>query len=380
MIGRGFSTYLDATRAVAALVVFASHLAYSRFTGGDYLIIRDYNLGSDAVVLFFVLSGFVVAYAADARDATGRAFLFSRATRLFSVAIPALILTLAADAGGQMIDAADYDGWWHHKAPVWETAFRALSFTSEWSGTGYRIGTNGPWWSLSYEAAYYLLFAAVTYLAGWRRAVVVVALIALIGVKPLLLAPAWLMGVLVYRATRGGVTWTAPRLILAAVLPVALYILLQAGNAPLILSQITKVALGDARLVWALRFSDEFLWNALIGGLFALHLRGMAGLLAGRGEAPGALGRGAKWLAGASFSIYLCHYPLLMLWDAALPEFGPDLLRHAVLAFGVLGCCLLFAEAFERPLPAFRRAIRGAIGRVSGRVSRRSSPPAPARP
>ena len=62
------SVYLDATRAIAALVVLLSHFAYPRFTGGDYLIIRELNLGSDAVVIFFVLSGFVIAYTAENRD------------------------------------------------------------------------------------------------------------------------------------------------------------------------------------------------------------------------------------------------------------------------------------------------------------------------
>ena len=61
MISPRLSVYLDLMRAIAAFVVLLSHFAYPRFTDGAFLVIRDLNLGSDAVVVFFVLSGFVIA-------------------------------------------------------------------------------------------------------------------------------------------------------------------------------------------------------------------------------------------------------------------------------------------------------------------------------
>ena len=65
-----FSLYLDFLRFSAAMIVFLSHFAYPRFTDGTYSFIRDLNLGSDAVVFFFVLSGLVIAYTADTKDKT----------------------------------------------------------------------------------------------------------------------------------------------------------------------------------------------------------------------------------------------------------------------------------------------------------------------
>ena len=64
VITRGLSGYLDLLRFGAAFVVLLSHFAYTRFTDGQYSFIRELNLGSDAVVLFFVLSGFVITFAA----------------------------------------------------------------------------------------------------------------------------------------------------------------------------------------------------------------------------------------------------------------------------------------------------------------------------
>jgi len=94
------SYHLDLLRFIAAFIVLLSHFAYERFTQGYYAFIRDYNLGSDAVVVFFVLSGFVISFAAIEKDKTAGRFAFSRMTRLYSVAIPALILTLFCDKLG----------------------------------------------------------------------------------------------------------------------------------------------------------------------------------------------------------------------------------------------------------------------------------------
>ncbi len=362
-MNRGFSTYLDGARALAAIVVLLSHLAYNRFTGGDLSVFRTYNLGSDAVVVFFVLSGFVIAYAADQRDRGLGGFAFSRLTRLWSVAIPALILTLVADAIGSSLAPGDYDGWWHHKAPAWLTAPIALGFFSEWTGFGYRIGTNGPWWSLSYEAAYYLLFAIATYMTGLRRALFLVLAIMLVGIKPLLLMPSWLLGVAVYhllkRAPEGGQNG---RWVLWAVLPPMLYVLFQALSLPLMLELLGKVTFGP--IMWLVRFSDEPIWNLVIGGLFALHLYAVGRLMAGSERPVTKASQAIKWIAGGSFSIYLVHYPLLMLLDVFIPDFAPAPLHHLVLFVAVMAACLLFAQVFERPLPRFRAALRRRIERA----------------
>ena len=78
---RGFSIYLDIIRFLAALVVLASHIGYYRFTQGNMQWIRDLNLGSDAVVLFFVLSGFVIAYTTFARNRGAAVYAEARLAR-----------------------------------------------------------------------------------------------------------------------------------------------------------------------------------------------------------------------------------------------------------------------------------------------------------
>ena len=131
-MSRPLSIYLDLVRFGAAFVVLLSHLAYSRFTGGSYSFLREYNQGSDAVVLFFVLSGLVIAYTTDAKrsGASGdmSRYLVSRFSRLYSVVLPAIVLGLLLDAWGNAIDQRAYDGWWHAgDRPVWR-AITSLLF------------------------------------------------------------------------------------------------------------------------------------------------------------------------------------------------------------------------------------------------------------
>lgn len=367
MMSRGLSLYLDGLRALAALVVLVSHVAYPRFTRGDYAFVRELNLGSDAVILFFVLSGFVIAFVCHTKDSCWRSFAFNRATRLYSVALPAVAATALFDAAGLAVAPATYDGWWYSDVPLLLSAPIALLFANEWSAFAVRLGTNGPWWSLSYEVAYYVLFGLVFYLRGRRRLLLLALALPLFGLKALLLMPAWIMGVAVYRLLRdtGGAPQPGGRVAAAAIAAgsAGAYVVCLAAGVPDALMALTVHWLG-APVEHALRFSDEFLWNALIGGLFATHIYAMGVLLRRAGDGCAAA-RTIRLLAGASFSIYLVHYPALQLIHALLPD-APGIARDLLLISATLAVCLAFARVFERPLPAIRDRLR--------RLARRSAP------
>src|SRR3954463_10152589 len=89
-----FSTYLDAVRFTAALAVVAAHFTFPQFIAG---VTYQGGLGDLAVAIFFVLSGYVIAYVADQKEHTFKDFAVSRLARVYSVAIPALILTICVD-------------------------------------------------------------------------------------------------------------------------------------------------------------------------------------------------------------------------------------------------------------------------------------------
>src|SRR5215210_909306 len=91
---RDLSAFLDLTRTLAALTVFLAHLSQPRF-GGEALSVFT-GQSHSAVIVFFVLSGFVIFRAAE-RDGTAREYILNRASRIYSVALPALALTSITD-------------------------------------------------------------------------------------------------------------------------------------------------------------------------------------------------------------------------------------------------------------------------------------------
>lgn len=350
-MGPGFSVYLNGLRFVAAMTVLLSHFAYPRFSDGLWLWVRDLNLGSDAVVVFFVLSGFVIALTAQRKDATLGDFAFARATRILSVALPALLLGWGLDQWGAALAPQDYYAPFYAPLPLGETLVRGLSFSNEWAGMSARLGTNGPYWSLSYEVAYYALFAVAFYLRGARRALLLIAGVVVFGLNILLLMPAWLLGVWLYFRMQNGAEMSALRGGALAAFPVVVYAVALALNLPDQLRAIQPTVPGHA-----LRFSDEYLWNALLGAMVCVHLAGVAALL--KQHDLSRVARPLGWLAGASFSLYLVHYPVLQFLHGALPQLG-----YAGLFGLTVLICFAFAELFERPLHLWRRGLRGLVRR-----------------
>ncbi|MEO6910356.1 MAG: acyltransferase family protein [Edaphobacter sp.] len=85
------SMALDIVRFAAALAVAFGHL-----TGESFSIGWQYRLGLalDGVAIFFVLSGFVIRLVTTARVVDARDYVIDRASRIYSVVLPAIALTL----------------------------------------------------------------------------------------------------------------------------------------------------------------------------------------------------------------------------------------------------------------------------------------------
>ncbi|MEO9516879.1 MAG: acyltransferase [Paracoccaceae bacterium] len=351
-MNRGLSIWLDTLRVWATIIVVLSHVAYPRFTRGDYIFIRELNLGSDGVIVFFVISGLVIAYAAG-RDAKLSTYAFNRLTRLLSVLVPALVLTFVLDQIGRGIGPDAYSSF-YTPLHFTELMTRGLSMSNEWGAfERVRLGTNGPLWSLSYEAGYYLLFAAAYFLSGVRRIAILGVLVLLVGPRVLLLMPAWLMGVWLWNwmASGGPAKLSAGKARVFAWGGPMFYAYCLWAGVPDRLADLTAVFFAPTDYRMVLGFSNEFVWNALLGAVTALHIMGMARLLQGyQGRHPH-----IRWWAGASFSIYVTHYPALHIIDAIFP--AETLARDGLLVVGSILVGLLFAQIFERKIGSLRARL-----------------------
>ena len=85
------SFYLDGLRFGAAFTVFLAHYSVQRISGGFFW--PSFAYGHTAVLVFFVLSGFVIAWVTETRERSLGEYVVSRAARLYSVIIPAFIIT-----------------------------------------------------------------------------------------------------------------------------------------------------------------------------------------------------------------------------------------------------------------------------------------------
>lgn len=349
------SLYLDALRFGAAFAVFVSHYSIQRFSGG---LFWQFDGGRTAVLVFFVLSGFVIAWVSDTRERTLQEYGLSRVARLYSVIIPAFVVTAVLDSLGKAIDPRLYGPEWGHGVAhtVTDYALSAVFLGESWM---IRVlpGFNVPYWSLNYEAWYYILFAAATFLRGRLRtaALIVTALVA--GPRIFFLLPVWLMGVAAWR-------WRAE---LPRRLGRPLVVACLAGF-------IALEALGGEQLFWHPSSGwlppDSSAYDFVLGALVAFFIIGLANVQL---PMPGRrFERLVRGLAGTSFGLYLLHYPLLNFFAVVVPG-PPDGVRHRVLVFGLaLGGALGLASLIEPRKATLKGQLRSALRLLLGK------PPPPA--
>ena len=173
------SLYLDILRFGAAMSVFLSHLGGQNINAG--VLWQFGAFGSAGVIVFFVLSGYVVSFVTYIKETDRRSYVLARVGRLYSVAVPALLLTILIDALGRFLfpSIGSFGEGDLLSGAGWRLAVSALFLNEVWS-VHILTGNNGPYWSLSYEVAYYALFGVAIFVRGYGRWLVlgVIALLA----------------------------------------------------------------------------------------------------------------------------------------------------------------------------------------------------------
>ena len=148
----GTSLYLDLVRFAAALTVLLSHYGTRHFTGGMFYQMQPY--GAEAVDVFFVLSGFVIAHVTDSRETDPRRYIVNRMARVYSVAVPALLLTMALDTAGSALRPDMYPAETpphYHADDLFGRYLMSVLFVNQLWTLDIRPGTDWPYWSLGYK-------------------------------------------------------------------------------------------------------------------------------------------------------------------------------------------------------------------------------------
>lgn len=364
-ISREFSLYLDLVRFLASAFVFLSH------TNDRVLstkVIPFASFGHSAVVVFFVLSGLVIAYVTEAKETNWRSYTTSRMARIYSVALPAVFVTLLLDVVGQSVNPVPYEG----NAPLdhWPVRILAsLLFLNEFWGISIMTFSNTPYWSLSYEVWYYVLFGVFVFWQGRGRTWALVAAALMTGPKILLLLPVWLIGVAIYRWAPWTKIGPATGMAVFAATLVLLVLFHRYDVAGFFFAWL-KAQVGAAfhtQMTWSRHFISDYLLGLLVAANF-VGFRAAEKVL---GRPLQAFAGPIRTAAGFTLSMYLFHRPLINFFTAVFDgDPGQPWFWLSVVA-ATTGSIVALGLLTEHRKDAWRRFFDRALGRLESVVRSR---------
>ena len=366
------SLMLDSIRGLAAVAVFIGHFLNAFYV--DYASIEDKSraaralystagFGLVAVVIFFVLSGFVIGASALRRRQEHRftwgGYCRDRVTRLYLVLLPALLLGFLWDQAGMHLfgTAGIYGAHFGDVVTVpvestttWRAYFMNAMFMQKFFAEP--AGSNAPLWTLSHEFWCYLALPLLFIpQRRWVAGCGVLAACLLLPKSLGVFAIFWLCG--------AGVAFTIP---------------LRKQAKP----QLLLAGLSTALFVYTLAAS-QFLNNHVsqeafvVAAATSLFLFGLVRWWPR--EVPRCL-TGLKTpagiLAGFSYTLYLTHYPLLVFlaaWFIRRERWQPDM-GSMVRGVTLFGATMLYAYGVSKFTEAHTPTVRRWLSRRS--VSNRS--------
>lgn len=369
------SHLLNFSRAIAALLVLLFHIRTALAVPFDALVVRDWftrvvytisTFGHEAVIVFFVLSGFLVGGAVLKMDMKSPddfwAYWIDRTVRI----------------GPVLIAATAFSAILQHTAPLpgcSDTVVTVLGNALALQNFAVKpLCNNLPLWSISNEVVYYFAFPVIV--AAFSRIFSVwlaisLLCVTLVCVLSLSLAPLddtnivfdfpfWLVGTALWFVRGNFQRWRW------------LALLMVAGALLFGRFELSKNYFWLRDLYLAAAFSFLLL-------TFFNRTMPQCGI---RATVANYFANCSRWFADLSFSLYVTHYPLIKLYVYLALNAGRHEVRYTaitpliVLEFmGLSAFCILiafgFSVLFERPRRLFKKAIVRGL-RIS---SRRHSEP-----
>ncbi|MDF2559691.1 MAG: oatA 1 [Microbacterium sp.] len=341
----GFRPDIQALRAVAILAVVLNHLWPTRLTGG--------YVGVD---VFFVISGFLItSHLVREATASGRIALASFYARRVRRLLPAALLVLAVSAVGTLV-FLPYPRWTRAGAEIMASAGYVenwyLSAASvDYSAINDQATVAQHYWSLSVEEQFYLIWPLLLLAAWWwaakrtwpPRVVAVIALSIVIvtGIIASGLATAGMPSpayfVTYARAWEFGIG--------------GLLALLPFGRLSRLAANVLAVVGFAAIAVAATAFGPTTPFPGVLALVPAL---GTAAVIAA-GTATSRLWhsvlssrRPVQWLGDVSYSLYLWHWPLIVLVPFAVGTTLSTVTKVAILCVALVLAWLTY-RLVERP-------------------------------
>jgi peptidoglycan/LPS O-acetylase OafA/YrhL len=159
---------LDAIRGLAALSVVLFHIRgfppFNLFNSEQAMLYRTISLGHEAVVLFFVMSGYVLFLQMQKQKISYFEFILKRIARIYPAYMVAILISITMQLIFHPIPNPKYHEWIN---VVWTESLTAKLLFEHFSLLlpGYRDNLDSAVWSLAYEMRLSLFFPVIYYLA-----------------------------------------------------------------------------------------------------------------------------------------------------------------------------------------------------------------------
>jgi peptidoglycan/LPS O-acetylase OafA/YrhL len=293
----------------------------------------------------------VIAYVTSGRETTLEQYAVARLGRLYSVAIPAILLTLICDKIGLMSSSQWYAGRSYFNPDTSYTdIIRYLLFNNEYWSSHVVVGSDEPYWSIGFEASYYALYAAIAFPSRNRFVSLAtpVLLLVIFGPKITAYLPLWLIGVAVFLLIRNGSAQMKRLSSLGWWLVLVVTVGLYAGLR----------AVAHYHPAWKSNMFEPFFFSRLylmqvtyftsVGLLVAASIIAVANLAGPFSVVARVAGKQIRWLAGATFTLYLLHQPILLMLVSVFPGDPATLGRALAIQIATLVAVLCIAEITER--------------------------------
>ncbi|MGI0134513.1 MAG: acyltransferase family protein [Candidatus Micrarchaeaceae archaeon] len=338
------SAHLDLIRAVAAWAVMWGHVRGNFFV--DYRQLRQAGVaikalyfvtgfGHQAVMVFFVLSGFLISSSVISKHLSGtwswRDYAINRSSRLYVVLIPGLLFGFLWDRIGSAVFAST--GLYSHPLEGFgpgivqnqitirtfiENVFFLQTITCP------TFGSNGPLWSLSNEFWYYVVFPVGLFagLALAKRSmgraipltILACGLLVFLGSAKIAGFFVWMAGCALVFAYSAFPSLTNRWLILCALVSSFAFV-----------TCLTAARIGKLPSLGS---------DLSVGLAFALFL--FAVLYVDFGARSTHYPKAAHFFSGFSYSLYVLHFPLLLFlraWIVPSRKWQPDAVH---LVYGII--------------------------------------------
>jgi len=326
--------WLDALRAIAALLVVYAHL--SRFLLRDARAFTSEHLhaGPAGVMLFFLVSGYIIPASLE-RHGSLRAFWISRLGRLFPLYVVVAVVVVGLGAAGLF------------PAQPQLAAHPAITVLAHVTMLPFLLGAplvTPVFWTLTFEMAFYLLVSALFAVRLHRGSAVVATVLAVAAVVTVPLAPKLLSAT---AAATGALT-----IAVAAALVLGLSAVASGRRWAVVAGGLLLGAVAGTLL--AADQDPAHVWDGLL--IVAVMFVGTAVYRADQGQT-------GWWQAGLAAAVVAAA--LLANWFAELESLDALTVRYRARSVITL---LVFAGAFALAMAARRRRVPRTLAWL-GRIS-----------